>query len=379
MRMPIPYTNVAEQHKILKNDILSAVGQVLDSGKYILGPEVGEFEKRFAALCDVKYAVSVNSGTDALILALRVLGIGAGDDVITVSNSFVASTGSIILVGAKPVFVDVLNNMNMDWSKLESAITRNTKAILPVHLTGLPADMNPILDFAKANSLFLIEDCAQAVIAEYNGQRVGSFGDLGCFSLHPLKTLNACGDGGVITTNSKEFYEQLLIMRNLGLRSRDDCVCWSGNSRLDTIQAALLLVKLNYLEEWTAKRRQNAVLYNQVLSGIRDIITPTCDSNFKPVFHTYIIQAEHRDILKKYLSSKGVDTAIHYPIPIHLHKAARNLNYTPGDFPVTEKLAQCILSLPVYPELEEAEIYYIAEVIRTFYENELWKEAKIES
>lgn len=375
----IPFINIAEQHKPLKSEILAAVSQVLDSGRFILGKEVVDFEKKFAKLCGAEYAIAVNSGTDALILALRVLGIGSGDEVITVPNSFVSSTGCIILEGATPVFVDVLDSMNMDWAQLERAKTKNTKAILPVHLTGLPADMDPILDFARDNKLFIIEDCAQAVLAEYKGKRVGAIGDIGCFSLHPLKTLNACGDGGVITTNNRDLYDQLTVMRNLGLRSRDDCVTWSGNSRLDTIQAAILLVKLQYLEEWTLKRRENAALYQEALSGIKDLIVPLQHPDYKAVYHTYVIQAKHRDTLKKYLLRKGVETAIHYPVPIHLHQAAVTLNYSFGDFPVTEKQANSILSLPVYPELNKDDIHYIAGLIRTFFENELWKEEPSES
>ena len=253
--LKIPYVNLAAQHAGLKVELLEAVEAVLEKGNFILGEEVSQFEKRFSELCGVPYAVGVNSGTDALILALRVLGVGEGDEVITVPNSFVATAACIRLVDARPVFVDVRNDYNMDPERLERAVNRRTKAIIPVHLTGRPADMDPILALAGRKGIPVVEDAAQAVLAEYRGRRVGSFGTLGCFSMHPLKTLNACGDGGVLTTSDSRIYEELKVLRNLGLKDRNQCLRWSGNSRLDTIQAAMLLVKLKYLETWTGKRR----------------------------------------------------------------------------------------------------------------------------
>lgn len=363
----IPYVNISGQHKAIKAELLEAVERVLDQGYFILGGEVSEFEKQFARLCGARYALGVNSGTDALVLALRALGIGHGDKVITAPNSFVASTSCIELVGAKPIFVDVREDYNMDPTQIERAITPSTKAILPVHLTGRPADMDPIMQVARAHNLHVIEDCAQAVFAEYKGQRVGSFGTIGCFSLHPLKTLNACGDGGVLTTNDPALYEQLEILRNIGLKTRDDCVVWSGNSRLDTLQAAILLVKLKYVHQWTEKRRANAAYYQEALGGVSGIQVPIDRSYEKAVYHTFVIQADRRNELKQYLADHGVDTAIHYPIPIHLHKAASHLNYPRGSFPVTERQAQRILSLPVYPELTLDQLNYIAKTVRTFY------------
>ena len=359
--------DISGQHKAIKAELLEALERVLDHGVFILGEEVAEFEKQFAQLCGVRYAVGVNSGTDALVLALRALGIGPGDDVITVPNSFVASASCIALVGAKPVFVDVREDYNMDPAQIERAITPETKAILPVHLTGRPADMDPIMEVARAHDLHLIEDCAQAVFAEYKGQRVGSFGAIGCFSLHPLKTLNACGDGGVLTTNYPALYEQLKILRNIGLQTRDDCVVWSGNSRLDTMQAAILLVKLKYVSDWTEKRRANAAYYREALGGASSIQVPIDRSYEKAVYHTFVIQADRRDELKQYLAECAVDTAIHYPIPIHLHKAAKHLSYRKGSFPVAERQAERILSLPVYPELTSDQLNYIAKTVRKFY------------
>ncbi len=363
----IPFINLIGQHAPIKAELLEAIGAVMDHGLFVLGDEINAFEERFTELCGVRFAVGVNSGTDALILALRTLGVGSGDEVITVPNSFVASTSCIALVGARPVFVDVREDYNMDPAQIEQAITSKTKAILPVHLTGRPADMDPIMAVARAHDLHVIEDCAQAVTAEYRGQRVGSFGTIGCFSLHPLKTLNACGDGGVMTINDEELYYRLRIARSIGLRSRDDCVFWSGNSRLDTIQAAILLVKLKYLDDWTEKRRANAAYYQQALAGIPDLRVPHDQPYEKAVYHTFVVQAERRDGLKQYLANHGVGTVIHYPNPIHLQEAAASLGYSRGSFPVTERQATRILSLPIYPELEKEALDYIVQTIRRFY------------
>jgi dTDP-4-amino-4,6-dideoxygalactose transaminase len=363
----IPYVDIASQHVPLKAALMEAVARVIDHGQFILGPEVQEFEQRFAALCGGRYAVAVNSGTDALVLALRALEIGAGDEVITVPNSFVASTSCIMLVGARPVFVDVGDDYLMDPEQLEGAITPRTRAILPVHLTGRPADMLAIMDIARAHRLHVVEDCAQAVLAEYKGQRVGSFGAVGCFSLHPLKTLNACGDGGVLTTNDAVLYEKLIALRNIGLQSRDCCVHWSGNSRLDTMQAAMLLVKLAYVDGWTAQRRAHARFYQHALSNIPEVQLPCDQSYATAVYHTFVIQAEQRQALRQYLTEYGIGTAIHYAVPIHLQPVAAELGYGPGSFPVAERQARRILSLPIYAELPPAALAYIARAIRRFY------------
>jgi len=368
-RIEIPYVNLAAQHKPIKGNVLDAIGRVIDSGQFILGDEVGKFEKRFAELCGVNFAVSVNSGTDALILALRSLGIGQGDEVITVPNSFIASTSCITLVGAKPVFIDVREDYNMDSGRIKEAITSRTKAILPVHLTGRPADMAPIMQVAHEYNLHVVEDCAQAVLAKYRGQKIGSFGIVNCFSLHPLKTLNACGDGGILTTNDEAIYERIKNLRNLGLQTRDNCVAWSGNSRLDTIQAAILLVKLEYLEEWTIKRRSNARFYHKNLDHLESIVCPSEKEHEFSVYHTFVIQAARRDELKVYLAKRGIETAIHYPKPIHLHTVASDLGYKKGDFPVAERQSQRILSLPVYPELNTADLRYVVDSITEFYHN----------
>ena len=366
--MKIPYVNLALQHQSLKAELMNTIGGVIDSGRFILGDAVLEFEKQFAELCGVKFAVAVTSGTKALILALRLLNIGPGDEVITVPNSFVASTSCIFMVGASPVFVDVRNDYNINTSQIERVITEHTKAIIPVHLTGRPAEMDTLKELSRRYGIHIIEDCAQAVLARYRNKMVGSFGIVNCFSLHPLKTLNALGDGGIVTTNDKHFYERLRVLRNIGLATRDDCVEWSDNSRLDTIKAAGLLVKLKYLDEWTKKRRWNAQYYQKNLSHISQVECPVDREYEYAVYHTFVIQAHKRNKLKEFLAKRGIGTAVHYPVPIHLNTAARVLNYTTGDFPVSEKQAQRILSLPIHQDLDVSELEYVVDNIKAFYD-----------
>lgn len=366
----IPYVNIAGQHVPLKEELLQAVAKVIDRGDFVLGKEVEEFELRFTKLCGTRFAVGLNSGTDALILALKALQMGPGDEVITAPNSFVASASCICLVGAKPVFVDVREDMNIDPGKIEKAITPHTKAILPVHLTGRPAGMDAIMQIAKKHNLFVVEDAAQAVLAEYRGKRVGSFGNAGCFSLHPLKTLSACGDGGVLVTDDEKIYEKAKLLRNLGLQTRENCVVWSSHSRLDTLQAALLLVKLNYLESWTEKRRANAQFYIRALQNVSQIKLPTEKPFERSVYHTFIIQAEKRDELKKFLEDHGIKTAIHYPKPIHFQSVAQELGYPKGSFPAAESQAEKILSLPIYPELTQGDLETVANAIIEFYRSQ---------
>ncbi|WP_414567485.1 DegT/DnrJ/EryC1/StrS family aminotransferase [Nostoc sp. CCY 9925] len=363
----IPFVNLKTQHAALKSELLAAIGEVLDDCNFILGEQVAEFERQFAQLCGVSYAVGVNSGTDALIFALKALGIGSGDEVITAPNSFVASASCIRVLGAKPVFVDVGDDYNIDVSQIAAAITPKTKAIIPVHLTGRPCEMEPILALAQEKRIAVVEDAAQAVLAEYQNQPVGSFGIVGCFSLHPLKILNGCGDGGVLVTNDPQLYEQFKIMRNIGLRTRDDCVLWSHNSRLDTLQAAILLVKLRYVQEWTQQRRQNARYYQTQLAGIPQIKIPLEREWEKSVYSNFIIQAERRDELRQFLSDRGIGTAIHYPVPIHLSTVGKELGYPEGSFPVTEMQAQRILSLPIYQGLTVEELHRVCENIKLFY------------
>jgi dTDP-4-amino-4,6-dideoxygalactose transaminase len=363
----VPYVDLARQHAALKAELMEAIGGVIDRGTFILGPEVERFEQGFAALCGTKYAVAVNSGTDAIILSLRQAGVGPGDEVITAPNSFVASASSIALVGATPVFADVRDDYNIDPDRIEAAITPRTKAIVPVHLTGRPCAMDRIMDIAATHKLAVVEDSAQAVAASLRGRPVGSWGTFGCFSLHPLKTLNAVGDGGVITTSDAEAAESLRHMRNIGLRTRDDCVVWSGNSRLDSLQAAVLLVKLKYLRAWTEKRRENAAYYRARLADVKQVSVPVDRPEEYAVYHTCVIQADRRDELRAFLAERGIGSAIHYPVPIHFTRAARDLGHGTGAFPVTERQSQRILSLPVFPELTAAELDAVVAAIREFY------------
>ncbi len=363
----ISYSNLALQHAQLKEQLVAAVERVFDHAHFVFGSEVEEFESRFAQFCKTKYAIGVGNGTDAIILALKALGIGPGDEVISVSNTFVSTISSIALVGARPVLVDVRGDYNIDPQLIEKALTKKTKAILPVHLTGRPADMSAIMSIAKKHNLKVIEDCAQAVGAEYKGQKVGSFGDVGCFSLHPLKTLNACGDGGVMVTNDTQVYEKCRVLRDNGMKNRSECVAWSSNSRLDSIQAAILLVKLDHFEQWTDKRIQNAKFYQQAFAKSNCIKFPLEQAHEKAVYHTFVIQAERRDELSAYLAEKGVGTKIHYPVPVHLQPAASDLGYKQGDLPVTEQQSQKILSLPIYPELTQDQMEYIVQCVQEFY------------
>lgn len=365
MDMDVPYIDLALQHRGIRAELLEAVGKVIDSGQFILGENVAEFERKAAELCDAKYAVGVNSGTDALILSLKALGIGPGDEVITPTNSFLASASAIVAVGATPKLVDVRDDLNIDPVAVSKAITGKTRAIIPVHLTGRPAMMKEIMEIAGERGLTVIEDCAQAINASLDGKKVGSFGDFGAFSLHPLKNLNACGDAGFITTDSEEHFQRLRQLRNIGLKNRDESDIWGTNSRLDELHASMLLVKLMHLPEWEARRRGNASYYYKRIQGAVD--APTDAPGMKSVYHTYIIQADRRDLLRKHLADRGIGSKIHYPIPIHLQSASRTYGFKSGEFPKAEAQLGRILSIPVYPELTDDQRGYVADTILEFY------------
>jgi dTDP-4-amino-4,6-dideoxygalactose transaminase len=361
----ISFVGLKQQHKKIKKEIIYAVEKVLDDSYFILGENLKEFEKKFSKYCGVNYSIGINSGTDALFLALKSLNIGKGDEVITVPNSFIATASSIVATNATPVFVDVREDMNMNPNLLKDVVSSKTRAIIPVHLTGKPADMKPILEFADDHDLYVIEDAAQAVGAEYYNKKVGSFGHVNCFSLHPLKILNACGDGGVITTNSEEIYNNITQLRNIGLKNRNESDFWGYNSRLDTLQAAILNVKLKYLDIWIEKRRTNAKYYNDKL---KDIVKLPIENHFeKCVYQTYTIKVKERNKLKQFLADNKIDTKIHYPIPIHLQKAAEKLNYKKGSMPMTEQLADSILALPSHQDLIANDRQYIVDKIIKFY------------
>ncbi len=364
--MKVPYINLGMQHASIKQQILKEVERLLDNGNFILGEDVVKFEKRFAELAQTKYALGIGNGTDTMILSMRALGIGQGDEVITAPNSYLASASSIALAGATPVFADVHEDYNIDPAQIEKVITKKTKAIIPVHLTGRPADIDAIMAIAKKNNLYVIEDCAQAVGAKYKNKSVGSFGITGSFSLHPLKNLSACGDGGVVTTNDDKIYEYLAKARTHGHKNRDEVDFWSFNTRLDNLQAAILNVKFNELEKWNNRRREIAERYWKGLHHL-PIYAPKDKDHEYSVYHTYIIQSDKRDALMKFLGENEIDTKIHYPVPIHLQKAAAYLGYKKGDFPVTEKQCETILSLPVFPQLNNVQIDYVIDKINAFY------------
>lgn len=361
----VPYLNLKKQHADLKEELMAAVSRVLESAEFVLGSEVEKFEKAIAGYCGAKYALGVNSGTDALFLVLKAYGIGPGDEVITAPNSFLASASVIAAVGAKPVFADIRQDLNIDPQEIAGKITKKTRAIIPVHLTGRPADMGPINELAKKYNLKVVEDAAQAIGAEYRGKKAGSLGDAGCFSLHPLKTLNACGDGGAITTNDERLYKILIQLHNIGLKNRDKSDIWGYNSRLDSIQASILNVKLQYLDQWTEARRKNAAYYIENLKAV--VKVPQEERYERSVYHTFVIQAERRNELQEHLLKNGIESKIHYPIPIHLQRAASSLGHKKGDFPVCEKAAKMILSLPIHQGLNEGDLAHVLDKIKVFY------------
>ena len=357
----IPFLDLRAQYKQMKPEIDAAVARVIDSAQFVLGPEVAAFEERFADYCGVTHCTALNSGTSALHLALLAAGIGRGDEVITVSMTFVATTAAILYCGAKPVFVDVEpDTWTMDPTLIEAAITPRTKAILPVHLHGLMADMDPIIDIARRHGLVVIEDAAQSHGAEYKGRRAGSIGDVGCFSFYPGKNLGAYGEGGAAVTNNPELARQMALLRDWGQETKYNHVVAGYNYRMDGIQGAVLNVKMDYIEAWTEARRAVASHYDRLLASSR-YRRPAPPSHCRHVYHVYAIELAQRDEVQKALQAAGIGTGIHYPVPVHLQKAYADLGYGPGDFPVTEALADRFLSLPIYAELRPEQV---AEVVR---------------
>lgn len=364
----IPYTDLAQEHQESEKHILEAVAGVLRSGIFILGSAVEEFEKQFSALHGLSDAVGVGSGLDALVLTLKALGISKGDEVITVPNSFIATAAAIALVGARPVFVDVDDDQTMSPEKLSQSISSRTKAIIPVHLNGRPARMKPIMEIANSAEIPVIEDCAQAVGASLDETPVGTFGIAGCYSFHPLKNLNACGDAGAIVTSDKTLANRLRLLRNHGLRDRDTCLEWGHNSRIDTIQATILLKKLESLSTRTELRRRHALFYLSNLKGLPIRLPNERDGEYC-VWQAFVIQSPRRDELKSFLLKKGIEALIHYPTPIHLQPAAKYLNYARGSFPVCEEQAESILSIPVRQNLSAGEIEKIVDAVKEFFRN----------
>lgn len=362
----IPYVNLSAQWNEEKEELLPIVEEVLAMGGYVGGEKVEQFESEVAQFCNSNYAVALNSGTDALICALRALKIGPGSEVITPPNSFIASTSAITHVGAKPVFVDVLPDQNMNPDLVESAITPSTRAIMPVHLTGRMAEMVEICDLADHFGLYVIEDAAQAIGSLYNDCPSGSIGNVGCFSTHPLKNLNACGDGGFITTNDHKIAEKIRLLRNHGLADRNTVTDFGVVSRMDVLQAEILRYRLGRLPSIIKRRRENASVYRATLDS-EYIYVPMERKNRFDSYHTFVIQTNERDALQKVLKSKGVETAIHYPVPIHLQPACKYLGHRKGDFPVAETQADRILTIPIHQYLQVSDLSYVSKNINKFF------------
>ena len=359
----VPMVDLKKQFQEIKDDVFNVLTAILESSQYILGAKVSEFEKKVAVYHGVREAIGVASGTDALHLAIDALGIGEGDEVITTPFTFFATVEAILYTGATPVFVDIEpDTLNIDVSQIEANITGKTKAILPVHLFGHPADMRTILNIAKKHRLKMIEDCAQSFGAEANGKKVGSIGDAGCFSFYPSKNLGGYGDGGMIILNSTRVADTIRELRNHGSRGSYRHKRVGFNSRLDEIQAGILLVKIIRIDEYNRKRRQNASFYNNLLSD--KVKCPVEKKGAYHVYHQYTIMSHKRDEIQQKLKENGISSVIYYPVPLHLQKALKFLGYQKGDFPVTEKAAKEVLSLPMYPELEESAIIKISKIIK---------------
>ena len=364
--MNVPYLNLPRQ--FADDALWKEIKKLFETCQFIQGPEVERFESAFAELCGSRFALGLNSGTDAIFLALKAFGIGSGDEVITVPNTFVSTVGAIVAADATPVFVDVGPDYNMDANLIEGAITPKTKAIIPVHLTGNMADMREIMEIARKHHLFVLEDAAQAVMASINGQRAGSFGDVGCFSLHPLKNLNVCGDGGVLTTDSEDIRERIKMLRNHGLKNRDEIAFFGYNSRLDTLHAVIGLYGMKRLEEVIQKRITNAALYDQELQGLEEfVVLPRRKPDRIHVYHLYVVQVTDREKLMVFLAENGIETKIHYPLPIHHQKPYRDMGYQCGDLPVCEAQVKRILTLPIHQYLSPEQIIHVAKMIKTFY------------
>lgn len=365
--MKIPYVNIAKQYATERKDLLSKIDRTLSSGNWIGGDEIQKFEKKISKLCKTKYCVALNSGTDALTLGLHLLGVRRGDEVITPPNSFIASTAVILHLGAKPIFVDVKDDQNINEKEIEKKITRKTKAIMPVHLTGRMCSMDKIMNISRKYKIPVIEDGAQSILSKYKGKMSGSWGDIGCFSTHPLKNLNASGDGGFLTTNNKRTYEIIKNLRSHGMEeNRNNVKSFGYVSRMDAIQATILNFRIDNLRSIIKRRRENVNIYLKNLN-LENVFFPNEKKSEFNTYHTFVVQVDRRDELKKFLEKNGVGSAIHYPIPIHLQDCSKNLGYKKKSFPITENQSKRIISLPINQYLKEKEIIYISNLINKFY------------
>ncbi|HMO49570.1 MAG TPA: DegT/DnrJ/EryC1/StrS family aminotransferase [Kiritimatiellia bacterium] len=365
--MKIPFIDLKAQFATLESEIMPAIRGVMDQTNFVLGAPVAEFEKNFAAYSECAHGVGVASGLDAIKLALRALDIGPGDEVITAANTFIATVLGISSIGAIPVLVDIdEKTYNLDPALIEAAITPRTKAIMPVHLYGQPADMDPVRAIAQKHGLHVIEDASQAHGSRYKGKRAGSMSDIAAFSLYPGKNLGAYGDGGIATTNSKAWAERMAMLRNYGSLVKYHHLEKGENSRLDTLQAVIVNIKLKHLDAGNTLRRNHAARYTERLTDIPWVVTPYVSPDVEHVYHLYVVRVPQREQLIKHLADRGVPTIIHYPIPIHLQQAYADAGWKAGQFPITERCAKEILSLPMYPEMPDEHIDYIAQAFREF-------------
>jgi len=366
--MQIKYLDLQAQYQSIKREIDDAMQKVLDNSAYVLGPAVTDFETEFASFCDVDHCAGVNSGTSALVMALRALDVGPGDEVVTSGNTFIATAAAIALVGAKPVLVDVdPGTRNIDPKLISMALSNRTKVIIPVHLYGRAADMDPILALARKHGVAVLEDAAQAQGAKYKGRLCGSIGTMAAFSFYPGKNLGAFGEAGAVTTNDSSLDEKVRMLRDHGSPKKYYHDSLGYNARMDGLQGAVLGVKLKHLKKWNEERRRVAALYDKLLADAPVTLPPKCDDDYSQVYHVYVIETDQRDKLQSYLNERQIPSLIHYPVPIHLQKAFAHLDYRMGDFPVTEKMAQEILSLPIYPEMTNEQVEFVADNINQFF------------
>jgi dTDP-4-amino-4,6-dideoxygalactose transaminase len=359
--------NYLQQQFADHDEILRKIKEVVINGDFTLGREVDRLEEEFAKVAGTKHAIGVGSGTDALFLSLKALGVDKGDEVVTTPYTFFATIGAIVTAGARPVFVDIGPDYNIDVSKIAAAITPRTKAILPVHWSGKPCEMDAMMEIANRNGLAVVEDACHAVKATYKGRPAGSLGTTGCFSFHPLKNLNVWGDGGIITTDSDTLADSLRLLRNHGLVSRDECQVFAYNSRLDTVQAVVARHLMQKLDHITESRIAHAAYFDRELRAVPQIVVPEREGHIKQVYHLYIVKAQRRDELKRFLVERGVDAKTHYPIPMHLQPAAQFLGYRRGDFPICESTVQSVISLPVHEFITREQQANVVGLIREFY------------
>lgn len=369
VQVKVPLLDLQAQNATLKTEILKAMDTVIESNHFIMGPQVETFEKQVAEYLGVKHAIGISSGTDALVAALMAIDLRPGDEVITTPFTFFATAGSIARLNATPVFVDIEpDTFNIDPELIEKAVTKKTRAILPVHLFGQSADMDPILKIARKHDLKVIEDAAQAIGTKYKGRKVGGIGEIGCFSFYPTKNLGGFGDSGLITTNDDHLAARSRLMRAHGMEPRYYHKCIGGNFRLDTLQAAVLSVKLPHLETWHEGRRKNAAFYNKALAGL-PIVPPTVRPDNDSIYNQYTIRVPdgQREALRQHLTHAGVGTDIYYPVPLHVQECFAYLGGKQGDFPASEAAAREVLSIPIYPELKQEQTQYVADTIKAFY------------